>query len=329
MAPVMFRPVIAADAIAFYVRKILLPIHFITDYGRSPEFLYAQRWLALDGLLTVAMLVIAWLARRKLPVVTAAIAIFVLAILPTSGLLPFDFQEYSTVADRYAYLAMLGLALLIGWLLTIAPRWLTPIVAVVIAAMFGLTVHQIGYWKNDAALFGYATQVNPTSWMAHDNYAFGLLRSDPDEAIRQTQIALRLRPDRYRAHMTMAAAKTNKGDLAGAVEQLRIAAFQNPRDPEVHRFLAQDLDQLGDASAAIVEYQKQISMVPDDAVAHGNLGALLAENGRPAEAAAEYRQAIQINPNSQNARQGLEMLAKSTKPTSSPAVAPAGVQVPP
>ena len=39
-------------------------------------------------------------------------------LLPVLGLIPFDFQHYSTVADRYAYLAMLGPAIALAWGLT-------------------------------------------------------------------------------------------------------------------------------------------------------------------------------------------------------------------
>ena len=41
----------------------------------------------------------------------AALGIFAVALAPVLGLVPFGHQEISTVADRYLYPSMLGLAL--------------------------------------------------------------------------------------------------------------------------------------------------------------------------------------------------------------------------
>ncbi|MDP2107158.1 MAG: hypothetical protein Q8J76_14270, partial [Desulfobulbaceae bacterium] len=55
--------------------------------------------------------------RSRSPWVLCGVALFVVAILPVSGILPFSYQAMSTVADRYLYLAMLGPAWLVGQLL--------------------------------------------------------------------------------------------------------------------------------------------------------------------------------------------------------------------
>ena len=108
---------------------------------------------------------------------------------PNWGLVPFDYQQYSTVADRYAYLAMLGPGLLAAWAVSrpaVRGQGLAvgSISALLILALSLRTWQQTGYWQNDRTLFGHAVEVNPESWMGHENLAFGLLRTDPAAAAK-------------------------------------------------------------------------------------------------------------------------------------------------
>ena len=120
-APAVYlRPIVAADALAFYVRQIIAPVHLAIDYGRSPEWLLAswQRWVT--WIVPAAVLGIALLLRKRFRLLLAAAGVFVAGVLPMLGLVPFDFQSYSTVSDHYLYVAMLGPALLAAGLID---RW--------------------------------------------------------------------------------------------------------------------------------------------------------------------------------------------------------------
>src|SRR5205823_5816266 len=111
------RPLLAADALMFYLRQVFFPARLGFDYGRSPDWVLAhgRAWIAV-GVLANAAIIIFFALPRKAPAVIAA-AIFTAGLLPVLGLVPFDFQVYSTVADHYAYLAMLGPALAVAWLM--------------------------------------------------------------------------------------------------------------------------------------------------------------------------------------------------------------------
>ena len=50
----------------------------------------------------------AFISRKRFPWLSQALLISVAALLPVLGLIPFTFQEYSTVADRYTYVALLA-----------------------------------------------------------------------------------------------------------------------------------------------------------------------------------------------------------------------------
>ena len=109
LVPILHRPIVAIYAIAFYVWKTVWPVHLCTDYGRVPWKIFADgqaywTWIVpvgIGGLLIFA---------RRMPMVIAGAAVYVLGLLPVLGLVGFDYQGISTVADRYLYLPMFGMA---------------------------------------------------------------------------------------------------------------------------------------------------------------------------------------------------------------------------
>src|SRR5205814_471550 len=80
----------------------------VPDYGRSPQWVLGQPEVYYTWAATAVLLAVPWHFRRSARWALASVLLFVVALLPTLGLVPFDYQRYSTVADRYLYLAMLG-----------------------------------------------------------------------------------------------------------------------------------------------------------------------------------------------------------------------------
>ena len=98
IVPLSARPIIAGDAIAFYMYKLIWPLKLAVDYGRTPRETLASGWAYVTALVPLAMAIVLWRKRRSWPIVCAGAVIFVLGMLPVSGLVRFDFQIYSTVA---------------------------------------------------------------------------------------------------------------------------------------------------------------------------------------------------------------------------------------
>jgi tetratricopeptide (TPR) repeat protein len=101
--------------------------------------------------------------------------VFAAALLPTLGLVPFNFQLVSTVADRYAYFALLGPALAVAMIVAQAARgWVTALAAAGVAGLAWSTVQRLPLWSEDLKLFAATLETNPRSWKAMHNYASAL-----------------------------------------------------------------------------------------------------------------------------------------------------------
>ncbi len=290
VTPLWTRPFISGDALAFYLGKLFWPTALGIDYGRSPVWLVTQRWFFLSSLVPLAVGLAAALGRRRAPWLTASVVWFATALLPTLGLTPFVFQVYSTVADRYLYLALLGPALGLAWGLALLSR--TEVPRLQLAAwsacaaallLFGLgSQAQSRVWQNSIPLFLQALAVNPQSWGACNNLALVALdRGQPLDALPLLTEAIRLRPGFAEAHASRGLALLEIGERGGAEAEFRASA----------------------------------RLKPGYAPAYTGLGDALLAQGRSGEAAKAYRQALALNPNWPQARQALQMAERAIPPT--------------
>ena len=160
------RPLVAADAVAFYLGKVVAPLNLAVDYGRTPAAIFATNTAYWTWLAPLAVTIAVLLSRQRLLI--AAWLIFLAAPAANLGLVPFDFQIVSTVADHYVYLALLGVALAVAWLVTRWPRLRAAVVAVVVI-LGVLTFIQAGRWRDSQTLWRHALNVNRDSGLAHVN----------------------------------------------------------------------------------------------------------------------------------------------------------------
>ena len=122
------------------------------------------------------------------------------------------------MADRYTYLPSLGVLILGVWgAHELTRRWRYQRLALLVAGgaalvlCLALTRQQIGYWRDSEALFRHALAVTENNHLAHNNLGTALVaKGQMDEAIRQYQEALRLKPDYADAHCNLGAALARK-----------------------------------------------------------------------------------------------------------------------
>jgi tetratricopeptide (TPR) repeat protein len=300
-APVL-RPLVALDAIAFYLGKIVWPVGLAVDYGRMPQVAQDQGWLWWTWIIPVGLAgLLVWKPKREL---IAAGLLLVIAIAPVLGLTPFLFQYYSTVADHYLYVAMIGPALALAWVVwRWDAKWVRVTVGMALVVLALLSIRQAGVWRNDETLFAHTIHVNPNSFSSHHNLGSYLVRQG--DLLRGAPGA--------REHYLRA-----RDMFARAIELRRKVNRGVDDNFDAHQNLALTLERLDEWNAALLERQRAMAIALKLPVgARGDLGAqshLIARNlmmqGRWAEALPYLDAALKANPGLRRAAEDREQVLR-------------------
>jgi len=338
---ILDRPAVALDALGFYGRQILMPLALTIDYGRTPDsVLPGHGWVA-NAKIAIVLGLLFWLLRRRRRGMAMGAIIAVAALLPVLGLVPFAFQEISTVADHFAYLAMFGPALAAATLLAGPhPRALWPIAAAagLILALLGVDLLQI--WLNGQTLVALTLVVRTLEYL----WTFGpalaaatLLAGLHPRAVwpiaaaaglilalhsvdqlqiwrnSQTVVAHTLAIDPASAMgNSMAGSELNRqGHPEQAIPHFFVSLERDPKDPYVQYNLANALASVGKYDQAIEHFQIAIALFdPPSWRAMNNLGIAYAKIGERDRAAAQFERVLEIDPNNPQAIQNLQILGE-------------------
>lgn len=314
------RLLISGDSLSFYLLKLLAPLKLGPDYGRTPQYALGQDWLYLTGLLPFALIAaIVWKAR---PAYRAATGLFVIVLLPVSGIINFTFQGISTVADRYLYLAMLGPALAAGFFLQHRKSRLSWGIGLALLALFGMkSASQVRVWQDSITFNQHALAVNPRSWTAYGNLGNDVAKQNRQaEAIRLYQQALALKPDDEKTtfNLGLSYSLLNQSEAAIAAFHKTLAIVQSEAhkdNPYKGVTIRDAYFNLGAVYAkgqrlaeAIDAYRKTVAIAPDFVFAYANLGDLYAESGQMEAAIAMYQKALSLDPTIQGVTGNLGLL---------------------
>jgi tetratricopeptide (TPR) repeat protein len=231
-------------------------------------------------------------------------AIIVIVLLPVLGLVPFDFQTYSTVADHYLYLAMLGPALIVAWLVSRRPS--TPIVIVVACLVAGLgvrTFFQTAHWRDTASLFTHGLDVNPRSFASYNSLAaLAIEKDDPQRAIQLAQSALAIRKSAVGYH-TYGEALRRLGRTDDAVAAFRAALRQEPDYVPSLANLAAMLAEQGRLDEAIPLARRAVEADPHSVPNRMNLALMYLNSNQPNLARPHLEAVLRLDPNNATARE--------------------------
>lgn len=159
------------------------------------------------------------------------------------------------------------------------------------------------------ALARHNIENDPEDFESHYNLG-AVLQSQGrvDEAVKQYEMALKIRPKDATANNAMGGALLAEGKQNQAVVFLRMATQASPAYFDAHYNLGNALASAGDFTGAEEEFGAAVRLRPEDANAHANFGSALAELGKLADAKAEYERALKIDPNLALARENLQQL---------------------
>jgi tetratricopeptide (TPR) repeat protein len=291
------RCLIAGRALWFYAGKLFWPANLTFSYPRW-QINADEWWQWIFPAAALAVVAGLWRLRRRIgrgPLVAALF--FGGTLFPALGFTNVYPMRYSFVADHFQYLAGAGLmALAAAGLVKI----LRPIPFVAAALPLGLAVltwNQSRIYADQETLWRDTLAKNPACWLARISLGITLDNEGrTDEAIRQFQEAIQLKPDDAETRNNLGAAFLNEGQTDEAIRQFQEAIQLKPDYAEAHYNFGTALDSKGQTDEAIGQYQEAIRLKPGYAEACNNLGNVLLKRGRIDEAIGEFQEAIRLNP---------------------------------
>ncbi len=206
--PIASRPALVGYCALFYVGKFLWPFHLSAIYPTFDEMQWSP---ALSLLGVVAVTTGAWLLRRRAPAVLAGWLFYLVTLAPTIGFAPVGIH---VVADRYAYLPMLGLAF--AFVVTLGR--FRPVLWIAVLALAYLSFLRTAVWRDTETLFLSVLDDNPRSLPAHINLTKWYTDlGEYDRAIEHGRHAVAIAPAGVPGRRNLAAALKAAGRLDEAV----------------------------------------------------------------------------------------------------------------
>jgi hypothetical protein len=248
-----------------YMRKMFWPTDLALFYPFEPSTVTSLKVATAIVLLAVltGLVLTQW---RKRPYLVFGWLWYLITLLPVIGFIRIGGQA---LADRYTYIPLTGLFILIVWGVAdkvgtlrngcSAMAGVTVIMGVILSV---LTIKQIGYWKNSYDLYSHALHVVDRNWMAHNN--IGILLSQHNrnnEAILHFQESVQLNPKGIEGFRNLGNAFQMAGKDQEAVESFSKAVRINPNDAESHYRLGYAYLLIGNIDLA---YQEYLRLMPLD-----------------------------------------------------------------
>lgn len=249
---------IAGDALFFYAKGLLGIFSYSPDYGRYPKMVLHTNTSYFSSIFAYALLFFFSFQRKKKWILS--LAIFFFALLPVLGFFTFKFQNISTVGSRYIYFSLLGFVLALSNLLA----WYKHRIIYGVISLFLLLCTMQSFlfldaWKNSRSLFEYTLDVNPKSFLAHNN--LGIIydkQNNRKKAIFHYEMALKLRYNLARTHHNLAVVLERGGKREEATIHFLSALELSPKSPLAHYNVAIIFHRKGDYKKAIYHYEKTL-----------------------------------------------------------------------
>jgi tetratricopeptide (TPR) repeat protein len=316
--PLSLRLVNALLALGQYLRQAFWPVDLMAFYphpflaaaGVVEPVLPALTASALALLAITALSLVFW-RRRYLFV---GWAWFLGMLVPVIGVVQVGAQG---AADRYTYLPLVGLAVMLAWGVKdlVAERVLPRAVVWLAApalAMLALAAHaQVGTWRSSESLYRHALAIDAGNHFMRFALALRLREEGrAPEAVEQYERLLKANPDSGRAHNGLGRVRLREGQYRAAEARFARAAELTPEVTLVHFNLGRALEAQGRDEEALAAYRRVLELRPRSARAHVALGDLYLARGERASAARHYEQALERKPDHAQAQRGLARARK-------------------
>jgi tetratricopeptide (TPR) repeat protein len=308
LLPISQRIANAAVAYVDYLWLMIWPVNLGILYPLE-RTIPAER-VAVAALILIAVTALVGALRRRRPALLVGWLWYLGTLVPVIGLLQVGLQS---MADRYTYVPLIGIFIMIAWSVPELSRMSAPIVTAVAAAALAVVITlavrarvQVNYWRDSLTIFDRTLAVTQGNFVIRNVRGFALsLQQRHDEAIVEYRKALEIHKNYPAALNNLGNALLTKKDYAGAIECFRKSVRLIPESWVGHQNLGAAYVETGRFDEAMGHFREALRLRPQFAEAHLGLARSLAGLKRMPEAIPEYQAALEINPKLVDAHVGL------------------------
>jgi Flp pilus assembly protein TadD len=298
--PLLVRFENALISYAVYLRQFFYPAG-LSPYYEHPGLGTSALQAVGSGLVLLSVTSVILLCWRQRPYLAVGWCWYLGTLVPVIGLLQVGLHSH---ADRYMYIPILGLLLMVVWSLAelaerlhFPARVLTGATVLLLLATSICCWNQLSYWRDGVTLWGHAVEVTSNNSQAHNNLGVSLqLRGRNTEARKELEEAVRLCPgnSRYQGNYGAWLAMEKKYDEA--LPYFEEAVRLDPNSPLLQTNLGSVLVQLGRVSEAIPHFRAAVQRQPGYSEARLNLGVALKMQGAYTEALQQFQEVLRQQP---------------------------------
>lgn len=333
------------------LKLTIFPISLSVDYLIMPVKDAASLLFLLPSIAIISLIGMTFLIEKKEKCITFGIGFFLITLIPVYNIIPIT----NPLAIRYLYMPAVGFCIVMGlnfcllyeaFISRPKTRQLylfIPFIAIMVIYSSGV-INRNKAWKDNYSLWSDAARKVPQNIRPYYNDLGNILYEQGrfEDAIKQYQIAIRVRPDFVEAYNNLGNVLAEMGRFEEAVVQYRTtlkfrpditdvrvnlanlyltmgkfddailefktAAKLKPDDPQLHYLIGIAYNKQGQFKEAVQELRNAIRLQPDNPAFHNDLAVFYADKNYLDEAAGEYQQVLRLNPASIKAHYDLGMI---------------------
>ncbi|MEK7563355.1 MAG: tetratricopeptide repeat protein [Patescibacteria group bacterium] len=315
---------LSCKGLGFYLWKFFAPTGLTVYQPQFSPVTIAAPESIIAIVMVLALIVAAWTVRKRFPLFTFGLALYVLSVAPSF----MNFWKKGTLyfaSDRYAYIGIIGIALaavtiVLPLLDRISTRMRAIIGTILLVIMTGTSFAQAMTWSDSAALYTRALKLHPDFSVAMNNLGAAQYQNGKkEEALATYERARATDPTLTSASVNIALYWRKEGDPQRAMEAIQAGLQAIPEgrpafDEEIKAWNILGLlyDERGMHEEALTAYRKAVERAPESADAHYNLGVTAQKYGLLPEAREHLALYLALKPRDLEARYRLAAVQAET-----------------
>ena len=292
-----------------YILKTLWPNRLAVLYPQIRTS-FSDATVVVCMLLFVLISIFMLYAGRRRKYIAVGWLWYVGTLVPVIGIVQVGIQA---MANRYMYMPMLGLLIIIAWAVKELIDWrphLRTVAAVsatiVLSLAVILTRMQVKHWQNDMTLCEYTLKVTKNNALIENNYGGAFIEAKRfDEAALHFKKSLLIIPVYADARNNLGKVYLKQEKFSEAVACFNEVLRQNGDSTQTHYCLAVALNAQGKYNDAVKHFAAVLSLDPKYPSARDKMGFALIAANRPNEAIACFNELLRQNRDSAEAHYNL------------------------